>query len=156
MLPHVPNGKDQVGCEFVLELQLPVLDHAGAAVVKGNVADGVVGERVQRWILGVARWCVGRETCIQGRNGRKVVGILEVRIGGRAAAKVTSKIRVCEGSVIDAVATPNNGFRIRIWRSGETDPRANVLEVGAGPGSALPINQCARRSRTGGIDGGKR
>src|SRR5207237_7083872 len=110
MLPYVPDGEDQVGCEFVLDLQLPVLDHAGAAVVESNVADRVVCERVQRWILGVARWRVGGETCLQGRNGRKLIGILEVRIGGRAAAEVTSKIWVCEGGVGSASASPNNGF----------------------------------------------
>src|SRR5258705_1259696 len=145
MLSYVTDVKNQVSGEFVLYLQLPILDHARPPVFRRNVGDGVVGESIQARILRVAGWSKSREAGIQRLNRSEVIDILKVRVGGRAAAEVISEFRVAERSVIDAISAAN--YSLGIGRPGKADARTKVLEVGISAGGALAINQCTRLSR---------
>jgi hypothetical protein len=147
MLPYIADGKNQVRGKFVLHFQLPILDHAWPPVFRRNVGDRVVGESIQARILLVARWSKSREAGIQRLNRREIVDILKVRVGGRAAAQVISKIRVAERSVVNAISTSNYSLRIPRGRPRKADARTKVLEVGIGAGGALAINQRTRLSQ---------
>src|SRR5215470_7671176 len=155
MITHITYAEDEVGSKLMLDLQTPVLNHAGAAIFRGYV----IGKSTvqERRILCIGRQGKTRKTCIQQLHRTKAILRLEVRIGCGTASQRVPKIRVAQSRVIDSISTSKDGVskmaKEALGCISKTKAWRKILVVGVGTLCIRTVNRCTGhcwRNRNGG------
>src|ERR1700723_338653 len=107
MLPDISDTENKVLCDLVLNLEIPVLHHAGSPIEGQHCIDPILTEILQGRISIVAGRAECRKTSVERLYGRKVVAAGEVGIDCCTTRQKRPEVGVTQRSIVDAICAPN-------------------------------------------------